>query len=82
MQVIEQLFAGEGLAGAAGEQMQQFEFVGGEFDGIAVERDEIFFRVDFKPANANDAGRFDLATGSAEQRAHTRHQRARRRTAW
>ncbi len=29
---FEQLFAGEGLAGPTGEQVQQFEFVGRKFD--------------------------------------------------
>lgn len=36
MQVVEQLLAGERLTGAAGENLQQFEFIRGEFERTAV----------------------------------------------
>ena len=70
VQVFEQLLAGEGLARAAGKDEKQFEFVGSEFDGHAIERDGIFFRVNFEAANANDGWRFDLAFGTAKHGTH------------
>jgi len=78
VQVVEQLLAGQGLIGAAGEQLQEFEFVGREFDGTAVERHAVFLRVDLQPARADDARRFDPAFVTAQQGAHSRNQRTRR----
>ena len=64
MQVFEQLFARERLTRMAGEQVQEFKFVRGEFERSAVECHGIFFRVNLKLAYADNTRRFDVAARS------------------
>ena len=66
VQVVEQLLARQCLTGTTGEQLQELEFVGREFDGTAVEGQTVFLRVDLQSAYADDAWRFDLALGTTQ----------------
>ena len=68
MQVVEELFAGEGLTRSAGEELQQFELVGRQLDRFTLECDRIFFGVDFQSARTEDVRRFDFAfSGTARE---------------
>src|SRR5262245_12135346 len=74
MEIIEQLFAGEGLTRAAGENLYQFVFVGRELDRAAVKCDGVFVEIDFQASHADDTWRLDITARSAQERPHTRHQ--------
>ena len=72
VEAVEQLLAGEDLAGVLGQHGQERELAGREVDGPALARDVVAGQIDFQVAGAYKARPADLALSAPARRSTAR----------